>query len=337
MPIAFHRHQRFLSVANPLTSLRRMRRPLFHILLLASCISQLSCRREQVLGPPKAVAVAESGVLELRLMSFNLRYENPEDLATRSWRQRIIGSVRVIRQEKPDVIGVQEAKHGQVADLWASLPDYDFIGNARDDGKRAGEYCGIFFRRDRFEPDPDDAGTFWLSKTPEKPGSRSWGNEIPRITTWIRLTDRTTNRGFYIYNTHWDHRNQNSREHSALLLGRRIDARLNPDLPVILTGDFNAVENNVAVAYLTGKSAWLGSGNRQWKNSLLDTYQAVHRSAPDRSTLHFWRTSPLRGIKVDHILVSRGARVTEAAIRSHDEPPVSDHYPVTATVRFPPD
>ena len=337
MQFAFHGHPRFLSDGYPLVFRRRMRRTHFQILLLAACISQFSCRREQVLGPPKAVPVAESGVLELRLMSFNLRYENPEDLATRSWRERIIGSVRVIRQEKPDVIGVQEAKHGQVADMWASLPDYDFIGNARDDGKRAGEYCGIFFRRDRFEPDPADAGTFWLSDTPEKPGSRSWGNEIPRITSWIRLTDRSTNRGFYIYNTHWDHRNQNSREQSALLLARKIDARRNPDLPVILTGDFNAVENNVAVAYLTGNSARPGTGNHRWENSLIDTYQAVHPSDPERSTLHFWRASPLRGTKVDHILVSRRAQVMDAAIRSQDTPPVSDHYPVTATVRFPPD
>jgi len=336
MQFAFHLNPRFLPVEALLTFRSRMSRTLFQIFILGISVCQLSCRREQVLGPPKAVAVVESGVLELRIMSFNVRYENPEDLVSRSWRERIIAAVRMIRQEKPDVIGVQEAMHGQVADLWASLPDYEFIGNARDDGRRSGEYSGIFFRRDRFEANSDEAGTFWLSATPGKPGSRTWGNEIPRIASWARLTDRSSSRSFYVFNTHWDHKNQNSREHSAVLLSERIDARKDLSLPVILTGDFNAVENNPAVAYLSGKNSRLAGANRRWENNLIDTYQAVHPSDPERTTLHFWRASPLRGIKVDHILVSRGAQVTEADIRRHDAPPVSDHYPVTATVQFPP-
>jgi endonuclease/exonuclease/phosphatase family metal-dependent hydrolase len=151
-----------------------------------------ACNRARALGPPKAVPVATDGKLELRLMSFNVRYENGEDAGSRAWRQRVIGAVRMIREEKPDVIGVQEALHGQAADLWASLPDYEFTGAARDDGRRTGEYAGIFFRRDRFEADLTDNGTFWLSDTPEKPGSKTWGNDIPRTATWLRLVDRSS-------------------------------------------------------------------------------------------------------------------------------------------------
>jgi endonuclease/exonuclease/phosphatase family metal-dependent hydrolase len=300
---------------------------------LATCLA--ACRREQVLGPPKAVPVAENGDLELRLMSFNVRYETAEDRGDRSWRRRISGIVRMIHEEKPDVIGVQEALHGQVADLWASLPDYGFAGDAREDGRRHGEYTGVFFRRDRFERSVDDAGTFWLSATPEKPGSRTWGNEIPRIASWVRFTDRATHRGFYVFNTHWDHRNQNSREHSALLLSRRIDSRRLPGLPVVLMGDFNAVETNAAVAYLSGKSATIAGRQRRWENGLVETYQALHPQDAGRTSLHFWRARPLHGIKVDHILAGDGVQVMEAAVRTHDQPAVSDHFPVTATVRFP--
>ena len=141
------------------------------LVLLAAGSS--ACNRARALGPPKAVPVAADGKLELRLMSFNVRYENAEDLGLRAWRQRVIGAVRMIREENPDVIGVQEALHGQAADLWASLPDYEFIGAARDDGRRAGEYAGIFFRRARFEVDLSDSGTIWLSDTPERPGSKT--------------------------------------------------------------------------------------------------------------------------------------------------------------------
>ena len=86
-------------------------------------------------GRPKAVAVVADGGMELQLMSFNVRYENREDPGSRAWRQRVIGAVRMIREEAPDVIGVQEALHGQAADLWASLPDYEFFGVGRDDGQ----------------------------------------------------------------------------------------------------------------------------------------------------------------------------------------------------------
>jgi endonuclease/exonuclease/phosphatase family metal-dependent hydrolase len=291
--------------------------------LICLLASQTSCRRERVLGPPKAVPVATDGRIELRLMSFNVRYENDEDLGSRAWRQRVPGIVRMIHEESPDVIGIQEARHGQAADLWASLPDYEFVGQARDDGKRGGEYAGIFFRRDRFEADADDQGTFWLSNTPQQAGSKTWGNEIPRTATWLRLTDRTTQRGFYVFNTHWDHRHQGSREQSARLTAERVRERRRAGEPVVLLGDFNAIENNPAVARLAAEAG------------LIDTFDALHPGERNRRTLHFWSDTREGRVKVDHILVSRDAAVMAAAIRDGDEPMVSDHFPVTARVAFP--
>jgi endonuclease/exonuclease/phosphatase family metal-dependent hydrolase len=288
-----------------------------------------------MLGPPRAVAVVPDGRMELRLMSFNVRYENQGDWGIKAWPQRVAGAVRMIRSEAPDVICVQEALHGQAADLWASLPDYEFFGKGRDDGLRAGEYAGIFFRRDRFEPDYSDSGVFWLSGTPETPGSKTWGNQIPRVAAWIKLVDRTTQRGFYVFNTHWDHRHQGSREQSALLLAKRIDTRKSRDLPVVLSGDFNAVETNPAVAYLSGKPVSLAGTGQQWGSSLTDVFQALHAAEPARTTLHFWSGSRGGSLKVDHILVSRGAVILSSSIRDQDKPMVSDHFPVTARVVFP--
>jgi endonuclease/exonuclease/phosphatase family metal-dependent hydrolase len=285
--------------------------------------SPAACNRARALGPPKAVPVAADGKLELRLMSFNVRYENGEDAGSRAWRNRIVGAVRMIRDERPDVIGVQEALHGQAADLWASLPDYEFFGAARDDGHRAGEYSGIFFRRDRFEVDRSEGGTFWLSDAPEKPGSKTWGNEIPRTATWLRLVDRSTGRGFHVFNTHWDHRHQGSRERSAELLAERIRGRGKREEPVVMMGDFNAVERNPGLAALKRDSR------------LIDVFQALHPQETERATLHFWRGTRAGSLKVDHILVSDGAEVCAAGIRDQDKPMVSDHFPVTARVVLP--
>ena len=169
-----------------------------------------------------------------------------------------------------------------------SLPDYEFSGVGRDDGRRAGEYSGIFYQRDRFLLDDADCGTFWLSDTPERVGSKSWGNEIPRVAAWVRLMDRATGRRFYVFNTHWDHRNQPSRERAALLIAGRIDSRKHADEPVALIGDFNSMESNPGLIYLTGGRGAVAGSQQAWPNGLLDTYQSQHPAEKNRRTLHFW-------------------------------------------------
>lgn len=303
--------------------------------MLMACVAVAGCRKERAAELSKAVPVRVDGGIALNAMSFNVRYENAGDRDSKSWSQRVIGAVRMIRRERPDVIGVQEALHGQVADLWASMPEYEFFGVGRTDGKRAGEYAGIFYLRDRFESDASDCGTFWLSDQPEKTGSRSWGNEIPRIATWIRLTDRSTGRGFYVFNTHWDHRSQPARERSAVLMAERIDGRRHPDQPVVLTGDFNSTESNPGVEFLTGGRVDLAGSVRSWPNPLINPYQRLHPSEKDRRTLHFWTKGREGRLKVDHILVSREARVEAAEILSDDVPEVSDHFPVSVRIVFP--
>lgn len=303
--------------------------------LLVVMHSLTGCERSRVLGPPKAVPVREDGALALRLMSFNIRYETNEDLGSRAWRERVAGAVRMIRRERPDVIGVQEALHGQAADLWASLPDYEFIGVGRDDGRRAGEYSGIFYRRERFRMAPGEQGTFWLSARPNEPGSRTWGNETTRVAVWARLVDLASGRGFYVFNTHWDHQSQPSREQAALLIARKIDERSHLDEPVALIGDLNSIEANPGYLYLTGREVSVAGAKQKWRNFLSDAFQVLHSGVKERRTLHFWRGNRDGNLKVDHILVSRDASIEAAEIISCDEPLVSDHYPVTAQVVFP--
>jgi endonuclease/exonuclease/phosphatase family metal-dependent hydrolase len=155
------------------------------------------------------------------------------------------------------------------------------------------------------------------------------------VAAWVRLTDLATGRGFYLYNTHWDHRNQASRERASLLMAARIDSREHPGEPVALIGDFNSSESNPGLIYLTGRRTRIAGEERAWANGLLDTYQALRAGEADRRTLHLWSGSREGTLKVDHILVSRGAEIAEAEIVSEDRPVVSDHFPVVARVRFP--
>jgi endonuclease/exonuclease/phosphatase family metal-dependent hydrolase len=293
------------------------------------------CRKEE---PPRAVRVDEGASLRLTLASFNIRYEGPVDQPWRAWPNRVSRVVKTVRGIDPDVLGVQEAMHGQCADLRASLIDYGFTGAGRDDGKEGGEYAAIFYRKDRFEPDITDKGMFWLSDHPETPGSMTWGNQFPRVVTWVRLIDRATAKAFYVFNTHWDHRNQPSREKAALLISQRINARTHTDEPVVLLGDFNAADANPAIAYFTGQKVKL-SGNPvpPLESPFVDVFRSVTPAGPGQQTLHLWRPLQAGWPRIDHILVTAGAKVEATGIQRGkviEELP-SDHFPVWARVIWP--
>jgi endonuclease/exonuclease/phosphatase family metal-dependent hydrolase len=287
-------------------------------------------------GPPPA---DPGGELALTVATFNVRYETQEDRGKRAWPTRLWLVVHALRESGAEVIGIQEALHGQVADLAASLPGFGFRGVGRDDGRRAGEYAALFWRRDRFTADPPEGGTFWLSDTPEQPGSRTWGNSVVRICTWQRLVDRATGRSLLVFNTHWDHQHQGSRERSARLIASRIDACRRPGEPVILLGDFNANEDNPAVRFLTGsKVALAGMPAEPWPGALIDAYATVHKLPANRRTLHFWTGRRDGPVKVDHVFASPPVRAAAAEILDLRRNGImaSDHYAVRASLVFPP-
>jgi endonuclease/exonuclease/phosphatase family metal-dependent hydrolase len=171
----------------------------------------------------------------LKVMTYNIRYDNPEDGPNR-WDLRKEKVFALIKKYDPDVIGVQEALHHQLVDIKKSLKQYDFFGAGRDDGKQKGEYSAIFVRKKRFKVLQQN--TFWLSETPEVPGSKNWDAAITRVVTWGKLHDKRSGKSIFMVNTHFDHRGKESRIHSARILTDSA-ARMAKDLPLIITGDFN--------------------------------------------------------------------------------------------------
>ena len=251
-------------------------------------------------------------------MSYNVRYATAPDGAD-AWPNRKAMLIDLVRREAPDVIGVQEALYLQLGEIRAELPVYGGIGVGRDDGRLAGEFSAILYRRDRF--DIGNSGTFWFSDTPEVPGSRSWGNTITRICSWALLREIATGRRFYIYNVHLDHQSQPSRERSVALLLERIAQREHPDLPVIVTGDFNAGEDNPAVTRML--------------TAFHDTYRVRHPGERVVGTFNGFRGDST-GPKIDYVWTdrfdTRGARILRDQLNGRYP---SDHFPVTALLEFP--
>jgi endonuclease/exonuclease/phosphatase family metal-dependent hydrolase len=173
------------------------------------------------------------------VMSYNIRMDTKAD-GVNQWGYRIEKVTDLIKKHNPDLFGVQEALHNQMMDLQNNLPDYQFIGVGRDDGKEKGEYSAIFYKKDKFEVLKQN--TFWLSETPTIPGSKSWDEAITRVVTFAVAKEKSSGKSFIYANTHFDHIGKEARKNSAntikhLLLDFIEDYKA---IPVLVSGDFNS-------------------------------------------------------------------------------------------------
>ena len=129
---------------------------------------------------------ATASDLEIRAMTFNVRNGRANDGENR-WALRKDFVCDVIRDDAPDILGLQEAYSFQFDDINERLAGYGEIEIGRDGGSK-GEHSSILYKQNRF--DVADSGTFWLSDTPAKP-SAHWGNSYKRICTWARFSGYT--------------------------------------------------------------------------------------------------------------------------------------------------
>ncbi len=178
------------------------------------------------------------------VITYNIRMNTPED-GVNVWALRKDKVAALLKFHQADIFNVQEALTEQMNDLESSLPEFDHVGVGRDDGKTAGEYMAIFFRKSRFEKLND--GMFWLNEHPDKPGLGWDAPSDIRDVTWIKLKDKVTKKSFYVFDTHFDHRGIIAREESAKLILKSIKEINKENLPLILTGDFNCAKNSIPI------------------------------------------------------------------------------------------
>lgn len=268
-----------------------------------------------------AVAFTACGsATSLSVMTFNMRYDNPED-GQNNWRFRRERVAGVIKAQEVDVLGTQELLSNQFNDLSGLLTGYQGVGVGRLDGVESGEYCAVFFRKDRFTL--LDSGTFWLSETPEVVGSLDWDGACERIATWVVLRDRD-GREFFFIDTHLDHVGQVARDEGVSLLMKRIET-LSGGRPVILTGDFNSEPGSSVVAHVQ-------------KDGVLRDAKAIaaQRSGTDWSFSDFGQIPEAERPLLDYIFVSGDIEAVryEVLPDTFDGGYVSDHAPVMAVVKI---
>lgn len=259
----------------------------------------------------------------VKVMTFNIRYDNPED-SLDNWAYRKERAAKAVLFYAPDIVGTQEVLHNQLEDLKQRLPNYEVIGVGREDGKEKGEYSALWYRKERF--DAQKTGWFWLSETPDVAGSKGWDGACERIATWAKLQDKVTKKTYFVLNTHLDHVGVLARREGVKLILDKVK-ELGGDLPVIVTGDFNAEPESDVIQQVTDAS------NPEHLTDARAVAELVY--GPDWSFHDFGHIPYDKRSRIDYIFVKNGLEVQKYGVLAETEGDafLSDHAPVLAVVK----
>lgn len=259
---------------------------------------------------------------ELNVLSFNIRYPNPND-GVHYWpnRKNLVSSI--IRFYDADIIGLQEAFRLQLDDLSADFPNFQWVGVCRTDGSTQpdpdNEFSAIFYNGQKLKV--LKSGTYWLSPTPQVIGSKGWDAALPRIVTWAQFEIISSGKQFYHYNTHFDHMGVEARVKSAQLI---LDT-LHPIIglfPIVVTGDFNVNPETEVYRTLT-----------KGLNDAFYTSEMPHHG-PQATFTNGFLFPGAPGTRIDYIFTNDQMKVLRHAIISENWSGLfpSDHLPVYAKI-----
>ena len=251
----------------------------------------------------------------LKVISFNVRTSVKDD-GENSWENRKEASKAMLEEQQPDIFGVQEAQPDQLAYIAGACPDYIPFGVGRDKGDDEGEHASIFYNRHTLEM--VDGGTWWLSETPDVP-SVGWDAKYPRTATWALMKDLRNGRRFYFVNTHLDHKGANARRNGLAMVVEKTRG-LNPDIPLVLTGDFNVEPGDSCLVDV---------------DRLMLSARKVAEKTTDAPSCNGFKTPATKTI--DYIYFVGFEKALEFAVLDKSyagKPFISDHYPVVSTLVY---
>ena len=252
------------------------------------------------------------------IISYNIRYDNNWDIEN-SWKIRRNKISQILVQYSPSIIGIQEGLLNQVQYIDSSLIDYDYVGVGRDDGKKKGEFCAIYFDTTRYVLLKNS--TFWLSETPDTI-SVGWDAALERICTYGLFKDRITKKEFWVFNTHFDHIGVVAREKSSELILKRINKINRQSLPVILMGDFNSIPNSSPVKEIKTELSDALQISLEKLQGPRGTFNGFNEDLPIEKRIDYIFTNDLKVLSYTHI-----------NDRLNNNRHISDHLPVMIKIQ----
>jgi endonuclease/exonuclease/phosphatase family metal-dependent hydrolase len=256
--------------------------------------------------------------IEVKVMSYNIRLDVKSD-GENQWDKRKEKVATLMNFYEADFIGGQEVQHHQLQYLLQNLDGYSYIGVGRDDGKEAGEYSCIFYKKDKF--DVLQQSTFWLSTTPDTV-SKGWDAAIVRVCTYGLFKNKKTKQIFWVFNTHFDHIGKTARLESAKLIVAKINEINTKGYPVILSGDFNSKPDEPPAQYMM--------------NAMQNTRSISKLVYGGPDTWNGFKFNERPNGCIDYLFVSNDKRLRVSKFAtltdSYDMKYPSDHFPILATI-----
>jgi len=256
---------------------------------------------------------------KLIVATYNLRYNNPQD-GINAWPNRVNLVKGLIQFHDWDIFGTQEVLYNQIQDLEA-LSEYGWIGVGRDDGKLAGEFSALFYKKSRVEV--IQSGNFWLSTTPGEP-TMGWDAKCcKRICTWAKCKDKQNGKLFYVFNAHFDHEGVVARLESAKLMHQKT-TEISKGLPVIIMGDFNSLPESDAVKILNDVG---------YRDSFTHSKQAPYGPVGTFNSFN-WNAELNR--RIDYIFLGKYFNIEKYGVLtdSFEKRYPSDHQPVQVVLSW---
>jgi endonuclease/exonuclease/phosphatase family metal-dependent hydrolase len=286
----------------------------------------------------------------IRVLTINVRYSTAND-GENAWeyRKEFLADIVATSSDTNtpyDFVGCQETtvdprpEFNQVNYIISKMPNYGAIWRSREKTPEKGEAMLILWRKEHWRIDETDQGTFWLSETPDIPGSKTDPKAgCTRCVTFglfHELKDnKETGRKLYVCNTHYDHQSEESRQLAAKQVMAWIAARKDKNAPLVIMGDLNCGEKSTAIRYMQGEPMTID--NTEWKPplTLIDTFRVANPDAVDVGTFHGFRENVGRE-KIDYIFATKELKTISSKIvrtkRNNRWP--TDHCPVEAILHW---
>ncbi len=253
----------------------------------------------------------------LKLISYNIRYDNPAD-GPDNWQYRREDLASEVLSQHADIIALQEVLSSQKDFLMSKWSGYASYGIGREDGKLKGELIPVFYDTIKFSL--ISATTHWLSETPDIPG-KGWDAACERVVAMVWLLEKKSQQRLLVVNTHWDHIGVEARNESASLIMSFLKPSLDAHEDIVLLGDLNATPEQESVGKL--KSVLLDSCPKEKENDC---------------TFNAFLAEPTNPVHIDYILYSssfakcKAYEVLKWKTKAGRE--LSDHYGVVAEIVF---
>ncbi len=253
----------------------------------------------------------------MNFMSINLRFDTQDD-GKHQWGNRKEIMTDLIKQFSPSIIGTQEGWKPQIDELHRLIPPLEVIDNHREWIPERMYPC-IFVNSEHIEV--YDSGDFWLSKTPHTAGSTSFDSAWPRLATWIKAKEKTTDKQFIFVNTHLDHLLDKTRLLQSEVLISEIN-NIKDNLPIILAGDFNSYPHSDTYSNILNS---------------LDLYDPWdNHNENEEGSFHSFTGNSSDNYRIDWILLQKEIKCNDIKFEKHSSKGIypSDHFPVKATITF---